>query len=275
MTSIPITEASVPGTAAPAATPAAPASAGPGAPALPAAGGAGSDAVRRALASVVAGSTLSRDEAELAMSAVMDGEATPAQLSGLLVGLRMRGETVDELVGFARAMRARVVGVDAPADAIDTCGTGGDGQGTFNISTGAALVVAAAGVPVAKHGNRAVTSASGSADVLEALGVAVEQSPADAAVALRETGFAFLFAPEHHPAMRHAGPTRRELGVRTAFNLLGPLCNPGGRAPAGRRVRRTGCRSDGWQPRSRASAPCGRSSSTATGSTSCRSTAAA
>jgi anthranilate phosphoribosyltransferase len=140
----------------------------------------------------------------------------------------MRGETVEELVGFAAAMRERVTRVDAPADVVDTCGTGGDGSGTFNISTGAALVVAAAGVPVAKHGNRAVTSRAGSADVLDALGVRIDHDAASAGDALRSHGFAFLFAPNFHPAMRHAGPTRREIGVRTAFNLLGPLTNPAG-----------------------------------------------
>jgi anthranilate phosphoribosyltransferase len=146
----------------------------------------------------------------------------------LLVALRMRGETVDELAGFATAMRARVLRVDAPDGAIDTCGTGGDGSGTFNISTAAALVVAAAGVPVAKHGNRAMTSRSGSADVLDALGVRIDHDEVTAAAALRDSGFAFLFATGFHPAMKHAGPTRREIGVRTAFNLLGPLTNPAG-----------------------------------------------
>jgi anthranilate phosphoribosyltransferase len=159
---------------------------------------------------------------------VMDGESTPAQLAALLVALRMRGETVDELAGFASAMRERVVRVDAPAGAMDVVGTGGDGSGTFNISTTAAFVVAAAGVPVAKHGNRAITSRSGSADVLDALGVRIDHDADSAAASLRSVGFAFLFAPGFHPAMRHAGPTRREIGVRTAFNLLGPLTNPAG-----------------------------------------------
>jgi anthranilate phosphoribosyltransferase len=187
-----------------------------------------SEAVRTALASVVDGRTLSLDEARDAMGSVMDGEATPALLAALLVALRMRGETVDELAGFASAMRERVLRVEAPAGAIDTCGTGGDGSGTFNISTTAALVVAAAGVPVAKHGNRAMTSRSGSADVLDALGVRIDHDAASAAAALRDVGFAFLFAVGFHPAMKHAGPTRREIGVRTAFNLLGPLTNPAG-----------------------------------------------
>ena len=187
-----------------------------------------SDVVRAALAGVVDGRTLSTDEARDAMGAVMDGLATPAQLAALLVALRMRGETVDELTGFASAMRARVLHVDAPAGTVDTCGTGGDGSNTFNISTAAALVVAATGVPVAKHGNRAVTSRSGSADVLEALGVRIDLDAESAAEALRTDGFAFLFAVGFHPAMKHAGPTRREIGVRTAFNLLGPLTNPAG-----------------------------------------------
>ena len=187
-----------------------------------------SDVVRAALAAVVEGGRLSMDEARAAMGSVMDGEATPAQLAALLVALRMRGETVEELAGFAAAMRDRVLRVAAPDGAIDTCGTGGDGSNTFNISTAAALVVASAGVPVAKHGNRAITSKSGSADVLEALGVRTDLGAEEAAEALRADGFAFLFAPGFHPAMKHAGPTRREIGVRTAFNLLGPLTNPAG-----------------------------------------------
>ena len=187
-----------------------------------------SDQVRAALARIVEGGTLSLEEARLAMGSVMDGEATPAQLAALLMGLRMRGETVDELAGFATAMRERVTRVEAPANAIDVVGTGGDGSGTFNISTTSALVTAAAGVPVAKHGNRAMTSKAGAADVLDALGVRIDHDAASAGAALREIGFAFLFAPNFHPAMKHAGPTRREIGVRTAFNLLGPLTNPAG-----------------------------------------------
>jgi anthranilate phosphoribosyltransferase len=187
-----------------------------------------SEHVRAALASIVEGGTLSFEEARDAMGGVMDGEATPAQLAALLMGLRMRGETVDELAGFATAMRDRVVRVDAPEGAIDVVGTGGDGSGTFNISTTAALVTAAAGVPVAKHGNRAMTSKAGSADVLDAMGVRIDHDAASAGAALRDIGFAFLFAPNFHPAMKHAGPTRREIGVRTAFNLLGPLTNPAG-----------------------------------------------
>jgi anthranilate phosphoribosyltransferase len=187
-----------------------------------------SDLVRAALAVVVEGESLSQEGAHGAMGAVMDGQATPSQLGALLMALRMRGETVEELAGFASAMRERVLPVEAPAGAIDVVGTGGDKSGSFNISTAAALVAAAAGVPVAKHGNRAITSASGSSDVLDALGLVVAQTPAEAAESLREDGFAFLFAPGFHPAMLHAGPTRREIGVRTAFNLLGPLTNPAG-----------------------------------------------
>jgi anthranilate phosphoribosyltransferase len=184
--------------------------------------------VRAALATIVDGGTLSFEDARTAMGSVMDGEATPAQLAAMLMGLRMRGETVDELAGFATAMRERVVRVSAPEGAIDVVGTGGDGSGTFNISTTAALVAASAGVPVAKHGNRAITSRAGSADVLDALGIRIDHDAASAGDALRDLGFAFLFAPRFHPAMKHAGPTRGEIGVRTAFNLLGPLTNPAG-----------------------------------------------
>jgi anthranilate phosphoribosyltransferase len=199
----------------------------PGSPPAPVPA-ASAEAISEALHRVVDGETLSFDAARAAMGAVMDGAATPSQLAALLVALRMRGETVDELAGFAAAMRDRVVRVEAPAGTVDTCGTGGDRSGTFNISTAAALVVAAAGVPVAKHGNRAITSKSGSTDVLDALGIRIDHDATSAAAALREDGFAFLFAPSFHPAMRHAGPTRREIGVRTAFNLLGPLTNPAG-----------------------------------------------
>lgn len=187
-----------------------------------------SDIVRAALVTVIGGGSLSRPEAETVMGAVLDGEVSAAPLAALLIALRMRTETTDELTGFVEAMRRRVVRVPAPPGAIDTCGTGGDGHQTFNVSTAAALVVAACGVPVAKHGNRAVTSASGSSDVIDALGLAVELDPAEAALALVEVGFAFLHAPGFHPGMRHAGPTRRELGVRTAFNLVGPMVNPAG-----------------------------------------------
>jgi anthranilate phosphoribosyltransferase len=185
-----------------------------------------SEAVRSAIAAVVAGEHLSAERIELAIGAVLDGEATPAQLAALLIGLRMRGETVDELTGFVRAMRARVLAVQAPPGTIDTCGTGGDVHQTFNISTATALVAAGAGVPIAKHGNRAVSSRSGSSDAMAALGLRIDSTPEEAAAALREDGFAYLHAPDFHPGMRHAGPVRRELGVRTAFNLCGPLANP-------------------------------------------------
>lgn len=170
---------------------------------------------------------LSADEAREAMGHVMNGAATPAQIAAWLVALRLKPETVDELTGFAAAMRqAMVVLPDAPENAIDTCGTGGDGLGTFNISTAAALITAACGVPVAKHGNRAVSSQSGSADVLVALGFEIDPGIERVASALRETGFAFMFAPRFHPAMKHAAGPRREIGVRTVFNILGPICNP-------------------------------------------------
>jgi anthranilate phosphoribosyltransferase len=187
-----------------------------------------SDVVKAALATVMRGETLDAAAAHAAMAEVMEGEATPAQLGGLLLALRMRGESVEELAGFAMAMRERVLPVVAPDGAVDTCGTGGDGSKTFNISTASALVVAGAGVPVAKHGNRAMSSATGSADVLEALGIPIDLSRDEAAEALATDGFAFLFAPNYHPAMRHAGPVRKELGVPTAFNLLGPMTNPAG-----------------------------------------------
>lgn len=172
---------------------------------------------------------LSAAEAESAMRVIMSGEASPALIGSFLTGLRCKGETVEELLGCASAMRAFALPVRSRhALLVDTCGTGGDGAGTFNISTTAAIVVAAAGVPVAKHGNRAASSRCGSADVLEALGVRVDLTPAEVGACLDELGIGFLFAQTHHPAMRHVGPTRRELGFRTVFNLLGPLCNPAG-----------------------------------------------
>ncbi|MDX6520592.1 MAG: anthranilate phosphoribosyltransferase [Gaiellales bacterium] len=178
---------------------------------------------------LVDGADLSSEQAHAAMMQVMGGEATPAQIGGFLVALRMKGETVDEITGCARAMRAHAEpATPAHSTLVDTAGTGGDGSHTFNISTAAALVAAAAGASVAKHGNRAVSSRCGSADVLEALGVRIDLSPADVAACIDEVGFGFLFAQAHHPAMRHAGPVRRELGVRTVFNLLGPLTNPAG-----------------------------------------------
>jgi anthranilate phosphoribosyltransferase len=178
---------------------------------------------------LLAGDALSAGDTEAAVGLVMRGEADPAQIAGLLVALRAKGETVDELVGAARAMRAHVVVVrPSRDDLVDTAGTGGDGSGTFNISTTAALVAAACGCAVAKHGNRAASSRSGSADMLEALGVQIALTPEQAAEMIDRYGFGYLHAPAHHPAMRHAGPVRRSLGVRTVFNLLGPLTNPAG-----------------------------------------------
>lgn len=182
-----------------------------------------------ALEAILAGRHLGRDGARELMAAVMAGAVPPARLGGLLAALRARGETVDEITGFAEAMRAGAVPVRCRREGlVDTCGTGGDGSGTFNISTATALLAAGMGIPVAKHGNRAVSSRSGSADVLEALGVNVDLDAARAGALLDELGIAFLFAPRLHPAMRHAGPVRRELGVRTVFNVLGPLTNPAG-----------------------------------------------
>jgi anthranilate phosphoribosyltransferase len=172
---------------------------------------------------------LTADEAAAAMAEVMEGRAAPAQLAGFLIGLAMKGERPAEIVGLARTMRAHAVQISRRFERVfDTCGTGGDRSGTFNISSCAAIVVAACGVPVAKHGNRSVSSRSGSADVFEALGVRVSASPAVVERCLAEAGIGFFFAPTFHPSMRHAAQARRELGVRTAFNLLGPLTNPGG-----------------------------------------------
>jgi anthranilate phosphoribosyltransferase len=184
--------------------------------------------LRGAIAKVAAGNSLSQEEAAEAFDLVMSGAATPAQIGALVMGLRVRGETVDEIAGAARAMRAKVLTVRAPEGAIDTCGTGGDGKGTFNISTCAAFVVAGAGVPVAKHGNRAISSRSGSADVLKELGVNIEASPETISRCIAECGLGFMFAPAHHAAIRHVAQVRSELGTRTIFNLLGPLANPAG-----------------------------------------------
>jgi len=161
------------------------------------------------------------------MDQVMAGEMTPVQTAGVLIALRAKGETVEEMAGFVDSMRTHATPLRVPPGAIDTCGTGGDRSGTFNISTAAALVAAGTGVPVAKHGNRAASSRCGSADVLEALGVDITLGPAGVEACLADAGMGFCFAPTFHPAMRHAGPARRELGVRTAFNVLGPLANPG------------------------------------------------
>jgi len=185
--------------------------------------------VQQALARLLDGHDLSRDEARAVMNEIMEGEATSAQIGGFLVALRLKGETADEIAGCAEAMREHVLTVRPKRDdLVDTAGTGGDAARTINISTAAALVAAAAGAGVAKHGNRAVSSASGSADVLEALGFRLELPRAEIERSIDELGFGFLFAPTHHPAMRHAAPVRRELAARTVFNVLGPLTNPAG-----------------------------------------------
>jgi anthranilate phosphoribosyltransferase len=180
------------------------------------------------IAKVATGASLSREEAARGFERMMSGEATPSQMGGLLMALRVRGETVDEITGAAAAMREKMLRVAAPADAIDIVGTGGDASGSYNISTCAAFIVAGAGVPVAKHGNRALSSRSGAADVLAALGVKIDLAPADVARCIAQAGIGFMFAPAHHPAMKNVGPTRIELGTRTIFNLLGPLSNPAG-----------------------------------------------
>ena len=185
--------------------------------------------IQAAIHTVLEGHDLDRDGAREVMSEIMAGEATPAQIGGFLVALRAKGETADEIAGCAEAMRAHVLPVHpSRTDVVDVVGTGGDGARTFNISTTAAIVAAAAGAAVAKHGNRAVSSVSGSADVLEALGFELEQSPERVAESIDTLGFGFMFAPLHHPAMKHAAPVRRELGTRTIFNVLGPLTNPAG-----------------------------------------------
>jgi anthranilate phosphoribosyltransferase len=185
--------------------------------------------IQKALQRLLDGHDLTREEAREVMSGIMRGEATPGQIGGFLIALRVKGETANEIAGCAEAMREHVLAVRPQRDdLVDTAGTGGDGARTINISTAAALVAAASGAAVAKHGNRAVSSASGSADVLEALGFSLEQEPQRVARSIDELGFGFLFAPTHHPAMRHAAPVRRELATRTVFNVLGPLTNPAG-----------------------------------------------
>ena len=182
----------------------------------------------RFIAKVAEGQSLTADEAMEAFAIMMSGEASAAQMGAFLMGLRVRGETVEEITGAAQAMRAKATTVKAPEGAVDTCGTGGDAKGTYNISTCTAFVVAGAGVPVAKHGNKSVSSKSGSADVLAALGVNLDVGPQIVSKAIEEAGVGFMFAPKHHSAMRHVGPVRAELGMRTIFNLLGPLANPAG-----------------------------------------------
>jgi anthranilate phosphoribosyltransferase len=182
-----------------------------------------------AIRAVMNGQSLAREDMETIMRTIMTGRATDAQIGGFLVGLHMKGETVDEIAAAASVMRELAMRVDAPTDyLVDTCGTGGDAQGTFNVSTATAFVVAAAGGRVAKHGNRSVSSSSGSADVLEAAGARLDLNPDQVAACLREVGVGFLFAPHHHSAMKHAVGPRREMGARTLFNLLGPLTNPAG-----------------------------------------------
>ena len=184
--------------------------------------------IQDAIQILVDGESLSADQATAAMNEIMTGEATSAQVGSFLTALRIKGETVDEITGMARVMREKSLHVSVEGDVVDTCGTGGDGSGSFNISTTAAFVVAGAGVAVAKHGNRAMSGSTGSADVLEALGVKIALSPESVARCLNEVGFGFMFAQGYHPSMRFAAGPRREIGIRTVFNILGPLTNPAG-----------------------------------------------
>lgn len=187
--------------------------------------------IKSVIQRVVQGETLSREEAAATMDAVMSGHVTGAQIGALVTALRMRGETIDEITGFASAMRDHALSVEIDSDErplLDTCGTGGDHSNSFNISTTATFVIAAAGVRIAKHGNRAASSRCGSADLLEALGVRVELTPEQVAQSVEEVGVGFMYAPAFHPAMKYVGPTRREIGIRTVFNFLGPLTNPAG-----------------------------------------------
>jgi anthranilate phosphoribosyltransferase len=186
------------------------------------------DDFKTLIAKAATGASLTREEAARGFDRMMSGEATPSQMGGLLMALRVRGETVEEITGAVTVMREKMLRVSAPADAIDVVGTGGDASGSYNISTCAAFIVAGAGVPVAKHGNRALSSRSGAADVLAALGVKIELPPEAVGRCISEAGIGFMFAPAHHPAMKNVGPTRVELGTRTIFNLLGPLSNPAG-----------------------------------------------
>lgn len=193
------------------------------------------------IAKVATGIALSREEARAAFDVMMSGEATPSQIGGLLMGLRVRGETVEEITGAVEIMREKMIRVEAPSDAIDIVGTGGDASGSYNISTCAAFVAAGAGLKVAKHGNRALSSKSGAADVLMALGVKIDLAPERISQCIGEAGLGFMFAPAHHSSMKHVGPSRVELGTRTIFNLLGPLSNP-----AGVRRQVTGVFSHAW-----------------------------
>ncbi|MGN6286005.1 MAG: anthranilate phosphoribosyltransferase [Afipia sp.] len=186
------------------------------------------DDFKAIIGKVATGAALSRDEAASAFDRMMSGEATPSQMGGLLMALRVRGETVDEITGAVAAMRSKMLTVKAPADAVDIVGTGGDGSGSVNVSTCASFIVAGTGVTVAKHGNRALSSKSGAADVLAALGVKIDVTPEQVGHCIADAGIGFMFAPTHHPAMKNVGPTRVELATRTIFNLLGPLSNPAG-----------------------------------------------
>ena len=186
------------------------------------------DDLKTIIAKVATGASLTRSEAANAFDRMMSGEATPSQMGAMLMGLRVRGETVDEITGAVSAMRAKMLRVTAPPEAVDIVGTGGDGSGSVNVSTCASFIVAGAGVPVAKHGNRALSSKSGAADVLAALGVKIDLTPDQVSRCVKDTGIGFMFAPTHHPAMKNVGPTRVELATRTIFNLLGPLSNPAG-----------------------------------------------
>ncbi|WP_038971477.1 anthranilate phosphoribosyltransferase [Bradyrhizobium genomosp. III] len=186
------------------------------------------DDLKSIIGKVAPGPSLSREEAASAFDAMMSGEATPSQMGGLLMALRVRGETVDEITGAVTAMRSKMLSVTAPPEAVDIVGTGGDGSGSVNVSTCASFIVSGAGVPVAKHGNRALSSRSGAADVLASLGVKIDLRPDQVGHCMRECGIGFMFAPAHHPAMKNVGPTRVELATRTIFNLLGPLSNPAG-----------------------------------------------
>lgn len=186
------------------------------------------DAFKPFIAKVAAGASLSREEARAAFDTLLSGEVTPAQGGGFLMALRVRGESIDEITGAVEALRARMLKVQAPGDAVDIVGTGGDNSGSYNVSTLASIITAAAGVPVAKHGNRAASSKSGAADVLLALGVQLSNDTDNIARAIREAGVGFMFAPNHHASMRHVAPVRVELGTRTLFNIIGPLSNPAG-----------------------------------------------
>jgi anthranilate phosphoribosyltransferase len=186
------------------------------------------DDLKSIIGKVATGATLSREEAAAAFDSMMSGEATPSQMGALVMALRVRGETVEEITGAVSVMRAKMLRVDAPANAVDIVGTGGDGSGSVNVSTCASFIVAGAGIPVAKHGNRALSSRSGAADVLAALGVKIDLKPDEVGRCVNEAGIGFMFAPTHHPAMKNVGPTRVELATRTIFNLLGPLSNPAG-----------------------------------------------